>query len=82
MIMGDRIPAGRKTRQAPGRLRRIANHEMGPALTLIVVAALWALGVFGMNALTGKLSPDTAGGLFLLGTISSWCCCCLKVTRR
>lgn len=70
------------TNPAPGRLRRIANHEMSPALALAVIAALWALIVFGMNALTRKLSPDTAGGLFLLGTATSWCVCCLKVTRR
>jgi hypothetical protein len=82
MIMTNRIPAGRKTRQAPGRLHRIANHEMSPALALIVIAAWWALIVFGMNALIRKLSPDTAGGLFLLGTATSWCVCCLKVTRR
>lgn len=80
--MTNRIPARRKTRQAPGRLRRIANHEMGPALALAVIAALWALIVFGMNALTGKLSPAAAGGLFLLGMVTSWCVCCLKVTRR
>jgi hypothetical protein len=70
------------TRRTPGRLHRMMNHEMSRSMTLIVVASLWALIIFGMNALFQKLSPAAAVGLFLLGTASSWCCCCLKVTRR